>query len=74
MQVTLGMTDTGTHAHAMSNITKRRRSPWESKLRRMRSIAAGRKIVRTRTQVRPGVVIGMVEDPDGNWVEFIQAP
>jgi hypothetical protein len=24
--------------------------------------------------VRPGVVIGMVEDPDGNWVEFIQAP
>jgi catechol 2,3-dioxygenase-like lactoylglutathione lyase family enzyme len=36
--------------------------------------AAGRKIVRTRTEVRPGVVIGMVEDPDGNWVEFIQAP
>jgi catechol 2,3-dioxygenase-like lactoylglutathione lyase family enzyme len=36
--------------------------------------AAGRKIVRPRTEVRPGVVIGMVEDPDGNWVEFIQAP
>jgi hypothetical protein len=27
--------------------------------------AAGRKIVRPRTEVRPGVVIGMVEDPDG---------
>ena len=36
--------------------------------------AAGLKIVRPRTEVRPGVVIGMVEDPDGNWVEFIQAP
>jgi catechol 2,3-dioxygenase-like lactoylglutathione lyase family enzyme len=36
--------------------------------------ASGRKIVRPRTEVRPGVVIGMVEDPDGNWVEFIQAP
>ena len=35
---------------------------------------AGHKIVRPRTEVRPGVVIGMVEDPDGNWVEFIQAP
>ena len=36
--------------------------------------AAGQKIVRPRTEVRPGVVFGMVEDPDGNWVEFIQAP
>jgi hypothetical protein len=36
--------------------------------------AAGRKTVIPRTEVRPGVVIGMVEDPDGNWVEFIQAP
>jgi glyoxylase I family protein len=36
--------------------------------------AAGHKIVRPRTEVRPGVAIGMVEDPDGNWVEFIQAP
>ena len=35
--------------------------------------AAGHKIVWPRTEVRPGVVIGMVEDPDGNWVEFIQA-
>ncbi len=24
------------------------------------------------TEVRPGVSIGMVEDPDGNWVEFVQ--
>jgi glyoxylase I family protein len=35
--------------------------------------AASQKIVRPRTEVRPGVVIGMVEDPDGNLVEFIQA-
>ena len=34
---------------------------------------AGQKVVWPRTEVRPGVVIGMVEDPDGNWVEFIQA-
>jgi catechol 2,3-dioxygenase-like lactoylglutathione lyase family enzyme len=34
---------------------------------------AGHKIVWPRREVRPGVVIGMVEDPDGNWVEFIQA-
>ena len=24
------------------------------------------------TEVRPGVTIAMVEDPDGNWVEFVQ--
>jgi predicted enzyme related to lactoylglutathione lyase len=35
--------------------------------------AAGHNVVWPRTEVRPGVVIGMVEDPDGNWVEFIQA-
>ena len=35
--------------------------------------AAGQKIVWPRREVRPGVVVGMVEDPDGNWVEFIQA-
>lgn len=35
--------------------------------------AAGQKVVWPRTEVRPGVVIGMVEDPDGNWVEFIQS-
>jgi glyoxylase I family protein len=26
-----------------------------------------------RTEVRPGVVIAVVEDPEGNWVEFLQA-
>ncbi len=35
--------------------------------------AAGHKVVWPRTEVRPGVSIGMVEDPYGNWVEFIQA-
>jgi catechol 2,3-dioxygenase-like lactoylglutathione lyase family enzyme len=35
--------------------------------------AAGHKIVWPQREVRPGVVVGMVEDPDGNWVEFIQA-
>ena len=25
------------------------------------------------TEVRPGVTIGIVEDPDGNWVEFVEA-
>jgi hypothetical protein len=24
------------------------------------------------SEIRPGVRIGMVEDPDGNWVEFVQ--
>ena len=24
------------------------------------------------SEVRPGVTIGMVEDPDGNWVEFVE--
>ncbi len=33
---------------------------------------AGVKIVVPRTEVRPGVTILMVEDPDGNWVEFVQ--
>jgi len=35
--------------------------------------AAGQKIVRPRMEVRPGVSMGMVEDPDGNWIEFLQA-
>ena len=34
--------------------------------------AAGRSIVWPLLEVRPGVTIAMVEDPDGNWVEFIQ--
>jgi len=32
---------------------------------------AGAPIIWDRREVRPGVVVGMVEDPDGNWVEFI---
>lgn len=33
--------------------------------------AAGTKIVMPVREIRPGVTIGMVEDPDGNWVEFV---
>ena len=33
---------------------------------------AGSKIAVKETEIRPGVKIGMVEDPDGNWVEFLQ--
>jgi catechol 2,3-dioxygenase-like lactoylglutathione lyase family enzyme len=33
---------------------------------------AGCKIPVKETEIRPGVKIGMVEDPDGNWVEFLQ--
>ncbi|MEA3217802.1 MAG: hypothetical protein QOJ19_3958 [Acidimicrobiia bacterium] len=32
---------------------------------------AGYKIVWKKREIRPGVFVGMVEDPDGNWVEFI---
>ena len=38
-----------------------------------RSEAGGYATVIARREVRPGVVIAMVEDPDGNWVEFLQA-
>lgn len=34
--------------------------------------AAGYKVVISKREVRPGVAIGMVADPDGNWVEFVQ--
>jgi catechol 2,3-dioxygenase-like lactoylglutathione lyase family enzyme len=34
--------------------------------------AAGVKVAVPITEARPGVTIGMVEDPDGNWVEFVQ--
>ncbi|HEY4343159.1 MAG TPA: VOC family protein [Parvibaculum sp.] len=34
--------------------------------------AAGHKIVRPRTEIRPGIAIAIVEDPDGNWVEFLE--
>jgi glyoxylase I family protein len=33
--------------------------------------AAGAKIAIPITELRPGVTIAMVEDPDGNWVEFL---
>lgn len=33
--------------------------------------SGGYKIVVPETELRPGVKIGMVEDPDGNWVEFL---
>jgi catechol 2,3-dioxygenase-like lactoylglutathione lyase family enzyme len=35
--------------------------------------AAGRPIVLPPTEARPGVTVAIVEDPDGNWVEFLQA-
>jgi len=34
---------------------------------------AGRRVVVPPTQLRPGVRIAMVEDPDGNWVELLDA-
>lgn len=34
--------------------------------------AAGTPIVWPLLEARPGVTIAMVEDPDGNWVEFFQ--
>ena len=33
--------------------------------------AAGHKVRVPVTEIRPGVKISMVEDPDGNWVEFL---
>ena len=33
---------------------------------------AGAKVVMGRTEIRPGVSIAMVEDPDRNWVEFLE--
>jgi catechol 2,3-dioxygenase-like lactoylglutathione lyase family enzyme len=34
--------------------------------------AAGHTVVIREKEIRPGVRIGMVADPDGNWVEFLQ--
>ena len=34
--------------------------------------AAGVKVAIPIREIRPGVTIGMVEDPDGNWVEFVE--
>jgi len=33
----------------------------------------GYRVVVPRRTARPGLDIGIVEDPDGNWVEFIEA-
>ena len=33
--------------------------------------AAGYEIPVPDTEIRPGVRIGFVEDPDGNWIEFL---
>ncbi|MCU4182792.1 VOC family protein [Acidiferrimicrobium sp. IK] len=38
-----------------------------------RTEAAGYPTAVPRKEVRPGVFIAIVEDPDGNWVEFLQA-
>ena len=35
-------------------------------------VEAGHKLVWPVREIRPGVRIAMVEDPDGNWVEFLQ--
>ena len=34
--------------------------------------AAGVRIVIPTSEIRPGVTIGMVNDPDGNVVEFVR--
>ncbi len=33
---------------------------------------AGARIAIPVTELRPGITIAIVEDPDGNWVEFVQ--
>ena len=34
--------------------------------------AAGSRVPVRPTEIRPGIRIAIVEDPDGNWVEFLQ--
>jgi glyoxylase I family protein len=34
--------------------------------------AAGANVVVPITELRPGITIAIVEDPDGNWVEFLE--
>jgi glyoxylase I family protein len=34
--------------------------------------AAGRNVVVPITELRPGITIAIVEDPDGNWVELLR--
>lgn len=33
--------------------------------------SGGYKVVVPETEIAPGIKIGIVEDPDGNWVEFL---
>jgi catechol 2,3-dioxygenase-like lactoylglutathione lyase family enzyme len=33
--------------------------------------AAGYKIAVPTTELRPGITIAIIEDPDGNWVELL---
>ena len=35
--------------------------------------ASGRKVRVPVTEIRPGIRISIVEDPDGNWVEFLSS-
>ena len=35
--------------------------------------AAGYESPLARNEVRPGVVIAFVDDPEGNWIEFVEA-
>ncbi len=37
-----------------------------------RCAAAGRKVAVSPREIRPGVRISIVEDPDGNWVELLE--
>ena len=37
-----------------------------------RAEAAGAKIVVAAKEVRPGITIAIISDPDGNWVELLQ--
>jgi glyoxylase I family protein len=37
-----------------------------------RCVKAGAKVAIPVTEFRPGTAIAIVEDPDGNWVEFVQ--
>ena len=37
-----------------------------------RCSGAGRKVAVSPREIRPGVRISIVEDPDGNWVEFLE--
>ncbi|MEY4015227.1 MAG: hypothetical protein RIS46_223, partial [Actinomycetota bacterium] len=34
---------------------------------------SGYKVVVPPREIRPGISISIVEDPDGNWVEFLQS-